>query len=145
MEVEFTISEQKIGESNFKFILNKKLLDNELRIDFDYCWLISLQIFERNEEQLPSEKEEEILMSLFQKIIVEIIDDSEIRIVGTMSGEVFEIFFYGKESDTSKIGGCIVEMKNGLEDREGRFIQWSGKKDKKWKTVSRIYNHFFKT
>lgn len=144
MEVEFVVSEQKIGENSFKFILNRKLLDNELRIDFNYCWLISLQVFEKNEKQLPSEKEEEILMSLFQKIIAEIIEVSEIRIIGTMSGEVFEIFFYAKESETTKIGGCIVEMKNQLEDKEGRFIQWSGKKDKEWETVSGIYNHLFK-
>ena len=26
------------NKANFKFLLNKKLMDNALRINFDYCW-----------------------------------------------------------------------------------------------------------
>ncbi|WP_430410402.1 hypothetical protein [Kordia sp.] len=107
-------------------------------------WLVSLQVFERNEQQLPSEREKEILMSLFQKIITEVIEEATIRIVVILSGEVFEIFFYRKEADMQTIGGCIFDMKDRLEDREDRFIQFSGTKDPDWEKVSDIYNHIFK-
>lgn len=143
MEVAFQVFHQKIGDQRFKFVLNKKLVDTQLREGFNYSWIISLQIFQKDEYQLPTQNEEQILMSIFQKLIAEIIDDTEIRIIGVASAEVFEIFFYGKESDRSKIGGHIIEMKEQLEDQKDRFIKYSGKRDEDWANISRLYDYFF--
>jgi len=143
-EIKFSMFDQKAGENNFRFMLNENLIDKKQRTEYNYCWLISLQVFEKNQDGMPTEIENEYLMTVFQKLISRILEENNIKIVGTITADVFEIFFYALEKDSSKIGDCIVESKNDLEDRHERFIQWSGKKDTEWNTVSDLYELFFK-
>jgi hypothetical protein len=144
LEVQFSVFNKKAGEYNFRFMLNEKLIDKNQRLGYTYCWIISIQVFDKNQDGLPSEKEEQILMNIFNKLISNILLKTNIKIVGTITAEVFEIFFYADENDTAKIGGIIIDSKNDFEDRNERFIQWSGKEDTEWNNVTNLYDLFIK-
>ncbi len=139
--VKFQICTIDIEGYPFQLMLNMALLDTSLQEKFPWFWTVTLQSFENNEQGLPTDEEKEKLIKLMQDIIHEVIKDTEIQIVGTTTHKrIFDIMFYAKTEDMSKIGAIIAELPEFLEDKKDRFVNYSGKSDPNWELVKGYYS-----
>ncbi len=75
------------------------------------------------------------------EIIQKILKIADIKITGiTVHKYLYEIIFYAKEEDATKIVGEFVDMPHELEDRENRFIRYHSKRDQHWDNVKLYFD-----
>lgn len=132
MEIKVSFKRKVVEVNNYPFeiLINGNLLEDEDKEEFTWHWFAELQRFDDSEEEYLA------LQKLMVEIIQKIIKIVDVKIVGTtLHKNLYEIIFYAKEADTAKIGGEFAEMPSALEDREDRFLRYSGKRDTKWENV----------
>ena len=140
IQVDFHVSTLIVDTLPFELMLNMVLLDKSVRTNFTWVWFITLQAFETDSQGLPVTEEKEKLTKIMQLVIQNIIKTSNILIVGTTTYKgIYEIMFYGMEADTKEIGGTIAGLPEFVEDKKGRFLNYTGNKDENWEKVKEYY------
>lgn len=136
MEEEITFVRRifNINDEPFYLMINKSLINN-IDKDFSWCWYVELQRF------FDTENDEEILQKFMVEILQKIYKKVDIKIIGTtLHKNIYEIIFYAKEENASKIAGEFVEMPYELEDREDRFLRYHSKRDSDWENVKLYFD-----
>ena len=127
-----TINVEKLP---FQLLLNKNFVSDTTKKDFTWCWYVELQKFD------DTEHDDVNLQTLMVEIIQKIMKVADIKIAGTtLYKNIYEIIFYAKEEDTSKIGGELSEMHHDLEDRKDRFLRNHSKRDIGWNNVKPYFH-----
>ena len=133
ISVKFSVSVVTINDLPFELMLNLALVDDPSKSEYGMIWTITLQSFHNDENGLPLEDERAKLMGFFQESIQRILKHSEIKIVGTTLHQgAYDIMFYAKEEEMTKVGGNVAELPEYIEDQKGRFVNFSGKPDPNW-------------
>ncbi|HCM33719.1 hypothetical protein [Chryseobacterium sp.] len=133
-EVKFKRRIFNIDNQPFELWINKSIIDDTQKSDFSWCWRIDLKKFD------DIENDEENLQQLMVAIIQRIMKVATIKITGiTLHKNIYEIIFYAKEDDTTKIATEFVEIPHEIEDREKRFIGYHSKRDQNWEYVKMYF------
>ena len=133
-EVKFKRRIFNIDNQPFELWINKSVINDNQKNAFSWCWRIDLQKFD------DVENDEENLQQLMVGIIQRIMKVATIKITGiTLHKNIYEIIFYAKEDDTTKIATEFVELPYQIEDREKRFIGYHSKRDDKWEYVKTYF------
>ncbi|HCN48574.1 MAG TPA: hypothetical protein DIT10_05695 [Chryseobacterium sp.] len=134
-QVEFTRRILTVNDLPFELWINTNVIDDPEKSTFSWCWYVELQKFDDVED------DDANLQNLMVEIIQKILKIADIKITGiTVHKNLYEIIFYAKEEDATKIAGEFVEMPHELEDRENRFIRYHSKRDQHWDNVKLYFD-----
>ncbi|PIF47322.1 hypothetical protein CLU96_4372 [Chryseobacterium sp. 52] len=124
-----------IDNNPFELWINKSMVQDKDKGQFNWCWYIELQKFD------DTENDDLNLQVLMVEIIQKIMKVADIKVAGTtLYKNLYEIIFYAKLEDTHKIAGECVEIPRELEDRENRFIKYHSKKDDNWDNLKLYFD-----